>query len=139
MPLASLVSMGSALTKVTPSPSLEASALACSMSLVSRAIGLPASTLAPSPLAAFIISMVSALMVMLWTRVPLPSALTFTRVSKLMQPAVGSASRGRIASGRKRMGVSFERMRRFPARGNGPYTRWAAGTPRVLRCPPPGR
>ena len=104
MPLACLVSMGSALTKVTPSPILAASALACSMSFGSRAMGAPpTSTFAPSPFIDFIISMFSALMVMDWTRVPLPSAFTFTTVSKSMQPAVGRARRGRMASRGKRM------------------------------------
>ena len=59
MPLACGVSMGSALTKVTPSPILAASALACSMSLASRAMGFPpTSTLPPSLFVDFIISMV---------------------------------------------------------------------------------
>src|SRR5688572_8262901 len=141
MPLASFVSIGSAVRKVTPSPSRAASALACSMSFASRAIGVaPTSSLAPSPFIDFIISMVSALMLMVWTTVPVPSALTLTTVSNPMQPAVDSARRGRIASGRKRMRVSLRKAVLRRRRRDGHYIAdrpAARHATCVLRCPPP--
>src|SRR5437867_5795221 len=140
MPLASLVSMGSAFTKVTPSPILAASDLACSMSLASRAMGFPpASTLAPSLFMDFIISMVSALMVMVWTMVPVPSPFTLTRVSNWMQPAVGRARRGRMARARNRISSPSTTLAAVGYRARTiPESPGARHTARVLRCPPPG-